>query len=239
MGDYTNMSAYYDVIMTSGYYDYPKIVDGLINGHAVGHVLELGCGTGLIIEELARRKPEVPITGIDLTPEMLAIAQNRLRPYQNVRLQQQNVCQLALPHQHDLVFSYGGVWYFVVEEGQAPFMVSHIPTHEDNLRGLEKMASHIATGGRLMLGTQGPHFNYQRPIANGMVYSQEIEPIESGFIKHYFLDDGPQRVMAQTIHYRTYPFEQACAMLAQLGLQADAAAAQTPASQLFIGFTKT
>ena len=27
MGDYTNMSAYYDWIMTSGYYDYKKIVE--------------------------------------------------------------------------------------------------------------------------------------------------------------------------------------------------------------------
>ena len=29
MGDYTNMSSYYDVIMTSGYYDYAQIVNDL------------------------------------------------------------------------------------------------------------------------------------------------------------------------------------------------------------------
>ena len=34
MGDYTNMSGYYDLIMTSGYYDYQKIVDHLLNGHS-------------------------------------------------------------------------------------------------------------------------------------------------------------------------------------------------------------
>ena len=100
MGHYTNMSGYYDVIMTSGYYDYPKIVDGLINGHSVHTVLELGCGTGLIIEELAKRQPDIPITGIDLTPEMLAIAQQRLSPYRNVQLSQQNVCHLKLPQTH-------------------------------------------------------------------------------------------------------------------------------------------
>ena len=30
MGDYTNMSNYYDLIMTSGYYDYKKIVNDFV-----------------------------------------------------------------------------------------------------------------------------------------------------------------------------------------------------------------
>ena len=218
MGHYTNMSGYYDVIMTSGYYDYPKIVDGLINGHAVQTVLELGCGTGLIIEELAKRKPHMPITGVDLTPEMLAIAEERLGAYSNVQLSQQNVCHLQLPQQHDLVFSYGGVWYFVVEQGKEPFMVSHIPSHEDNVAGIQKMASYISSGGHLKLGTQGPHHNYEKTISNGMVYSQEILPLQDGFIKHYYLDDGDERVMEQTIHYRTYSYDEACQMLAAVGL---------------------
>jgi ubiquinone/menaquinone biosynthesis C-methylase UbiE len=55
MGDYSNMASYYDVIMTSGYYDYAKIVDNLLLLDNVQQVLEIGCGTGLILEELARR----------------------------------------------------------------------------------------------------------------------------------------------------------------------------------------
>lgn len=238
MGRYTNMSSYYDVIMTSGYYDYPKIVDGLINGHEVHQVLELGCGTGLIIEELAKRKPGIPITGVDLTPEMLAIAKDRLNGYHNVHLQQQNVCQLALPDQHDLVFSYGGVWYFVVEQGKAPFMVSHIPSHDDNVQGIQKMAAHVARGGRLLLGTQGPHYDYAKTISNGMTYSQHIQPLADGFIKHYYLDDGADRVMAQTIQYKTYSFDEACEMLASVGLHHDPDASRHDSAACFIGFSK-
>ncbi len=55
MGDYTNMSDYYDVIMTSGYYDYEKIVENILIDRSVKSMLELGCGTGLILEELAQR----------------------------------------------------------------------------------------------------------------------------------------------------------------------------------------
>ena len=52
MGDYTNMSSYYDVIMTSGYYDYAEIVDDLEQHGPFAHILEVGCGTGLILVTL-------------------------------------------------------------------------------------------------------------------------------------------------------------------------------------------
>ena len=101
------------------------------------------------------------------------------------------------------------------------------------------MASHIAEGGRLMLGTQGPHFNYEKTISNGMTYSQEIEPLKDGFIKHYFLDDGTERVMSQTIRYRTYGFEEACAMLSSVGLHYDEDASRADSGSVFIGFSKS
>lgn len=81
MGDYTNMSGYYDLIMTSGYYDYPKIVNELLAGPGFRSVLEIGCGTGLILEELASRKHDIDITGFDLTEAMLAIAKERLSKF--------------------------------------------------------------------------------------------------------------------------------------------------------------
>lgn len=238
MGHYTNMSAYYDVIMTSGYYDYPKIVSSLIDQQPIHQVLELGCGTGLILEELARRRPDAAITGVDLTPEMLEIAEQRLKPFGNIVLSQQNVCELAVDGMHDLVFSYGGVWYFVVDGDKPPVLVSHIPDDAANRVGLDKLASHIAPGGRLMLGIQGPHHNYAKTIANGMVYSQEIEPLADGFVKHYYLDDGSARVMAQTIRYKTYDFEQACDMLRAVGLQYDPSSDPHTSQSCFIRFTK-
>ncbi len=40
-------------------------------------IVEIGCGTGRNLERLARMFPEARITGIDLSPEMLAIASRR------------------------------------------------------------------------------------------------------------------------------------------------------------------
>ena len=218
MGDYSNMASYYDVIMTSGYYDYAKIVDSLVLQDSIEKVLEIGCGTGLILEELARRKPSIQISGIDLTAPMLAIAKERLKPFKNVVLSQQDVCNLSLPSAHNVAFSYGGVWYFVIDGDKQPFLVSHISDHEANLQGLEKMAQHIAPHGTLLLGIQGPHHDYETVISNGMKYSQKIDPTDIGFTKHYYLDDGPQTLMAQTVKYRTYSFEEAKNMLSAYGL---------------------
>ena len=218
MGDYSNMASYYDVIMTSGYYDYAKIVDSLVLQDSIEKVLEIGCGTGLILEELARRKPSIQISGIDLTAPMLAIAKERLKPFKNVVLFQQDVCNLSLPSAHNVAFSYGGVWYFVIDGDKEPFLVSHISDHEANLQGLEKMAQHIAPHGTLLLGIQGPHHDYETVISNGMKYSQKIDPTDIGFTKHYYLDDGPQTLMAQTVKYRTYSFEEAKNMLSAYGL---------------------
>ena len=187
MGDYTNMSAYYDAIMTSGYYDYKSIVDNLLEHEPYQHVLEIGCGTGLILEELAKRKHVTSIMGVDLTQSMLSIAQDRLSELPNVRLSNQDVTQLKLDKQYDLVFSYGGVWYFVIDGDNEPFLVSHIPDADANEKGFEHLCKYVNHGGTLLLGIQGPHFDYEKVISNGMTYSQKIDHCEDGFIKHYYL----------------------------------------------------
>ena len=219
MGDYTKMSAYYDTIMTSGYYDYHAIVDGLLNHYHFENVLEIDCGTGLILEEIAKREPTANICGIDLTQSMLDIAQKRLQPYTNIKLSQQNITELSLEQQYRLAFSYGGVWYFVIDGNKEPFLVSHIYDEQENHLGLESLSKFIQSGGKLLLGIQGPHHDYEKPISNGMVYSQKIEPLDLGFTKHYYLDDKNHRVMAQTINYRTYNFSDAKQLLSSYGFE--------------------
>jgi cyclopropane fatty-acyl-phospholipid synthase-like methyltransferase len=235
MGDYTNMSGYYDVIMTSGYYDYKKIVDSLTSHGPQLNILEIGCGTGLILEELAKRQPSLPITGIDLTGPMLSIAQKRLAPFATISLSQQNICELTLDVQHELAFSYGGVWYFVIDGDKEPFMVSHIADEEANRLGFERLSAHMAPGGTLLLGIQGPHHDYETTISNGMLYSQKIDHTPIGFTKHYYLKDGAQTVMDQTVHYRTYTFTEAKALMRSFGFEF---VNQPDAHKMFLQFKK-
>ena len=235
MGDYTNMSSYYDVIMTSGYYDYAKIVDSLVSHKPTQNVLEIGCGTGLILEELAKRQPQLPITGIDLTAPMLSIAKKRLAPFPTISLSQQNIVELSLNEKHEMAFSYGGVWYFVIDGDKEPFLVSHIADERANHLGFEHLAKHIQVGGTLLLGIQGPHHDYENVISNGMKYSQKIDSTEIGFTKHYYLMDGDKKVMDQTVHYRTYNFDEAKKLMGTYGFEY--VPVQDP-NKLFLQFKK-
>jgi hypothetical protein len=97
-------------------------------------------------------------------------------------------------------------------------MVSHIADEQANRLGFERLSQHMAPGGTLLLGIQGPHHDYETTISNGMVYSQRIDPTPIGFTKHYYLKDGAQTVMDQTVHYRTYSFSEAKALMGSFGL---------------------
>jgi SAM-dependent methyltransferase len=229
------MSPYYDVIMKSGYYDYEKIVDSLLIGRPINKVLEIGCGTGLILEELATRQSQASICGFDLTESMLTIARERLQKFPNVSVSQQNVCQLQMDHEHELAFSYGGVWYFVIDGDKEPFLVSHIPADEGNHQGFQRLARCVSKGGTLLLGIQGPHRDYETEIHNGMKYSQKIEPGDRGFTKHYYLADGGRTVMAQTLLYRTYSFTEARDMMSEHGFEY---APDENRGKFFLGFKK-
>ena len=147
---------------------------------------------------------------------MLDIAVDRLAPFPQVTIYQQNVVTLSLDQRFDLAFSYGGVWYFVPsDDGFA--MISHIRDDEANAEGLERLADHVVIGGTLLLGVQAPHHDYTAPIADGLRYSQRITPIEDGFRKDYRLDDDGRPVMEQTTDYRTYGFEEAVELLDKAG----------------------
>lgn len=41
-------------------------------------VLDVGCGTGALLQELARKFPQTTLVGVDPVPEMLAVARRRL-----------------------------------------------------------------------------------------------------------------------------------------------------------------
>lgn len=43
-----------------------------------GPLLDVGCGTGLLIERILTRYPDLAVTGVDPSPEMLAVARSRI-----------------------------------------------------------------------------------------------------------------------------------------------------------------
>jgi S-adenosylmethionine-diacylgycerolhomoserine-N-methlytransferase len=67
-------------------------------------ILEIGCGTGRNLAELARRFPEAELTGLDVSADMLALTEKKLAPFgQRVRLLRQRYEVPVQPGGFDLV----------------------------------------------------------------------------------------------------------------------------------------
>jgi len=60
-----------------------KLLVRLVQGSAipVSRVLDLGCGTGSLMQPFLDALPEAEIFGVDFDPGLLPLAQQRLRPY--------------------------------------------------------------------------------------------------------------------------------------------------------------
>lgn len=76
---FTKRAAIYDEHMRS---DVPGCAEGYVKmakllPSGIKTLLDLGCGTGLELEEIFRRFPSLSVTGIDLTPAMLDICKKK------------------------------------------------------------------------------------------------------------------------------------------------------------------
>lgn len=70
-------------------------------------VLDLGCGTGILTEYLAKRNPSAEIVGVDITPDYLAAYDERLRskPWIHARSILGNAENVALEGEFDVIAS--------------------------------------------------------------------------------------------------------------------------------------
>ncbi len=98
MADYTGFARFYDRIMGDRDDEIARI-RAYISRYLPGarSLLELGCGTGALLAGLS---PELSVTGIDRSPEMLAVAAHTVPA---ARLLQGDITAFSLPDRFDVV----------------------------------------------------------------------------------------------------------------------------------------
>jgi len=107
-------------------------------------ILELACGTGRALLPLARQGYQV--TGVDISPEMLAIARRKVEAEglaDRVTLVEQDMRQLALDGRFNLAFV-------------AVNSFMHLLTVDDQMEALSRIREHLNPGGRLLLDLFNP-----------------------------------------------------------------------------------
>lgn len=198
---YTKITEYYDLWVSSGYYDYQSLAS---EAHSIvgdgRKLLELGVGTGLLVEKYIEIDPTCEFTGVDFTASMLEIAKKRLPD--KVKLIEADAVTMDLNATFDVAISNGGVWG-ILDKGDRDRWEfgGHVPSIEANRQGLANLARHLREGGLLLLHLQKPHEDFEKTLPGGIVYSQLLEEGEETseyhtFQKSYFFKkDG--KILAQ------------------------------------------
>jgi len=115
-----------------------------------GRVLELGCGTGRVLLEVALSGKAV--TGVDISDYMLAICREKLERENDdvqgrVKLVQANMAEFELGEKFDLV--------------TIPFRaIQHIVDVNEQMACLERIGRHLNPGGRLVYDVFQPNLGY-------------------------------------------------------------------------------
>lgn len=129
------MARFYDVI-------YHKHRDGVDNEYfqkeiksTKGRVLEIGVGTGRLFTEALQGGAD--IYGLDISQSMIDVLLNKLDKNQHYRISLQNIIDFSYDFSFDLII--------------APFRVlMHLFEKEDQIRAINNVYAHLATGGRFI-----------------------------------------------------------------------------------------
>ena len=236
MNEYTGIADYYDLLMNSGYYQHEEIAKAIAAILLPNQsIIEIGAGTGLLLEQLLKIDPQYNLTGMDHTAAMLEIARERLKD--RAKLFEADIISMSMTDRFDFAISNGGLCAFVDTGSECDFY-THLTDDESNLRALQNVANCLHQGGLFVINIQGVHHNHDRPLPGGIVYSQEIfesntnqDCIEKAF---YFKKD--ERILAeQRLIYRIFQGEAIENLFNQAGFQLEG---KDKSGQLFISSKK-
>lgn len=231
---YAGLSRHYDLVMTSGYYDYDAYaatLSGLI-AHS-RRVLEIGVGTGLVCERLLSRGGDgLRLTGLDHTESMLVQARQRLG--ERVEFVHGDIRQLDLPSGFDVAFSVGGVWAYL-RDGDETLFCSQLLEDRDTIAALRNVRAVLAPGGTFAVGVQGPHRDLRRELPGGLTYVQEVRSAgRDRLTKDYYVRRHDTVLAHQRCRFRLRAEDDADRLLARCGFRAEGATADG----LFRHFTR-
>ena len=135
---------------------------------AGAHVLDVGTGPGRLPVEIARRSPQVRVTGLDVSPRMIEAATAAIEPGQQVTAEVGDVAKLPY------------------RDGSVDLVVSTLSQHHwpDRAAALAELARVLAPGGRIWI------YDLRRALRTAQVAAAvavpgsdvRVEPVRSGVL---------------------------------------------------------
>ena len=181
-------------------------------------LLDIGIGTGLIVENLLQIEPAYKITGIDTSESLLEEAQKRLG--QKVDLYCQSVSELDIGKKFDVAYSRGGAWTFFNCESET-MLASHIFSSLDIQKSFDCVAKHLQGGGLLIISFSNGYRDNLVELDNGIVHkriatTELIKNERYAILDHLFYQDE-ELLTQQTLKLKLLSYQTCKMMLEKAG----------------------
>lgn len=158
---YEVLSRYYDLEFDA--FDADLHMYRQFTANAGGPVLEIGCGSGRVLTELADLG--VSLTGIDSSHAMLAIALDRLDD--RVHLLERDMRALSVPHE------LPGAPFWLAFSAINTFL--HLPDVESQMMTLNGLREVVVSGGLLLLDMFVPHPDYLTSVDGRLAHEFQTD----------------------------------------------------------------
>jgi ubiquinone/menaquinone biosynthesis C-methylase UbiE len=135
---------------------------------AGAHVLDVGTGPGRLPVEIARRSPQVWVTGLDVSPRMIEAARAAIEPGQQV------------------IAEVGDVARLPYRDGSVDLVVSTLSQHHwpDRSAAIQELARVLAPGGRIWIYDLRPALRIAQVAAAAAFAGSDvrIDPVRAGLL---------------------------------------------------------
>ena len=200
---YQKLAQYYDEFVQKNR-DYQSIANHL--SQIIGEnkkLLDIGLGTGLVVENLLKVDLTYNITGVDNSQSLLDIAKEKLG--EKVNLYCQSVSELNIDNIFDVAYSRGGAWTFVKNYNET-MLASHILNADDIQKSFHCVAKHLKAGGLLIISSSNAYGDNLVELDNGIIHKRiaNTENIDNNLyaILDYFFYKDEMLLAKQTLKLR-------------------------------------
>lgn len=197
MSEFDAFATHYDLEFDAFLDDLP-----LYQGYAErsgGPILELGCGTGRLLQPLAASGHQ--LTGVDIAPAMLAAARVRLQGaglVERVELIEDDIRSLARLAQRRFRLAFCAINSFL-----------HLPDQTGQLAALRAVRRHLEPGGWLILDLLHPHpdllVEYDGRLVHELTMTEPITAVRLDKFVSRTLDAADQQIKTTFFYDRLAP----------------------------------
>ena len=215
---YKKLAQFYDdfVSKNRNYYKIATELSGIIGDYR--DLLDIGIGTGIVVEHLLQIEPSYNITGIDTSESLLEEAQKRLG--KKVDLYCQSVSELNIGKKFDVAYSRGGAWTFVSDESET-MLASHILSLVDIQKSFDCVAKNLKEGGVLIISSSNAYGDNLVKLENDIIHkriaSTELIENERYAILDYLFYKKEELLAQQTLKLKLLSHETYTPMLEKAG----------------------